>query len=55
MRVKRNADMCGLLFCEDLIQGIQEAHNCTGIQSFGIDSWVFDERIIAAINERISV
>jgi hypothetical protein len=55
MRVKGNADMCGLLFCEDLIQRIQEAHNGTGIQPFGVDSGVFDERIITAINERISV
>ena len=47
--------MSGFLFCEHLIEGIQEAHNIAGIQTFRIDSRILNERVITAINERISV
>ena len=55
MRIEGHTDMGGLLFGEHLVEGIQEAHNGTRIQTFRVDSWIFDERIIAAINERIRV
>ena len=55
MRVEGHADMGRFLFGEHLVQRVQESHNGTRIQTFRVDSWIFDERIIAAINERISV
>ena len=36
-------------------RGVEEAHDSTCILSLRVDSVVFDERIIAAIDERISV
>jgi hypothetical protein len=47
--------MGGLFFREHLVEGVEEAHNGTCVQSLGVDSGVLDERIITAIDERISV
>jgi hypothetical protein len=55
MRVEGHADVGGLLLGKHLVECIQEAHDGTGIQPLGVDSGVLDERIITAINERISV
>ena len=55
MRIEGHTDMGGLFFREHLVEGIQEAHDGTCVQTFRVDSRVFDERIITAINERIRV
>ena len=55
MRVEGHTDVGWLLFGEHLVEGVQKAHYGTCVQAFRVDSGIFDERIIAAINERISV
>ena len=55
MGIEGHANMCRLLFCEHFIQRVQKAHDGTRIKTFRVDSRVFYERIITAINERISV
>jgi hypothetical protein len=55
MRIKGYTNMRGLFFGKHLIQRVQESHDGAGIETFRIDPRVFDERIITAINERISV
>ena len=53
--VEGHANMGGLFFCEHLVEGVEEAHDGTCVQPFRVDSEVFDERVIASIDERISV
>ena len=55
MGIEGHADMGGLFLREHLVQRVEEAHDGTCIQSFRVDSRVLDERIITAIDERISV
>ena len=44
--VESHADISRFLFGDNLIKGIDKAHNGRCVQSFGVDSWVFDKRII---------
>ena len=55
MWIECHADMGRFLFGEHLVQCVQESHDSTRIQALRVDSRVFDKRIIAAINERVSV
>ena len=49
-RIKRDADVCGLFFFQYIFQGIDESHNGGSIESFRINTRIFDESIIRPVN-----
>ena len=53
--VERHADMRGMLLGENLVESVHEAHDGRGVHTLGVDSRVLYERIISAIDERVSV
>ena len=53
--VERHTDMRGLLFGENLVESIDKSHHGRCVHALGIDAWIFDERIICTVDERVSV
>jgi len=53
--VECHANICGILFCEHLVEGVAKAHDGRCVEAFGVDTRVVDECVIRPINECIGV
>ena len=53
--VKGHSQMVGLFPFNHIKKGVHEPHNGRGVHPFGVDSWVFNEGIVAPENQRVGV
>ena len=53
--VESHADVGGLLFGENLVKGIDEAHNGRCVHALRVYTWVLYKRVVGAVDKRIGV
>ena len=53
--VKSNSQIVGFFPIDQVKQRVGKPHDGTRVHPFGIDSWIFDKRIISSKNQGVSV
>ena len=54
-RVESYSYMCGIFLFQHLFQGVHKPQNGGSVESFGVDSRIFDERVISTVYQCVGI